>query len=150
MIDKFKETAKKLGELVSKKNAQYGDSFNKAGLILQVLYPDGVKPEQYTDMLCVTRIVDKLFRIANGQLEDSYEDIGGYGILGASRNPSPLAETKPTEPAHHHCLYCGRYCPEFADDGSRSMTAYNGSQRFCSYACLDALKSKVGAVKYIK
>jgi hypothetical protein len=48
------------------------------------LYPDGVKPEQYVDLLVTVRIVDKLFRIANRKDalgENPWQDIAGYGIL---------------------------------------------------------------------
>ena|SRR5882762_8748937 len=79
----FKQIAAELGELVTAKNKAYGDSFARSGEVLKIMYPNGVKPEQYADLLCLTRILDKMFRIANGQLEDSYEDLGGYSILGA-------------------------------------------------------------------
>jgi len=48
------------------------------------LYPNGVKPEQYVDLLVTVRIVDKLFRIANRKDalgENPWQDIAGYGIL---------------------------------------------------------------------
>jgi hypothetical protein len=48
------------------------------------LYPDGVKPEQYIDLLVTVRIVDKLFRIANKKDafgENPWQDIAGYGLL---------------------------------------------------------------------
>lgn len=75
----------KIGEMVEEKQAAYGDSFGKAGNILRELYPDGIRPEQYDDALCVVRIVDKLFRIAtdwDAFGESPYRDIAGYGILG--------------------------------------------------------------------
>ena len=78
----------KIGELVEEKQAAYGDSFGKAGNILRELYPDGIRPEQYDDALCIVRIVDKLFRIATDKDafgESPYRDIAGYGILGAFR-----------------------------------------------------------------
>ena len=72
---------------------QYGDSFNQAGEILATLYPEGVSPQQYVDLLSVARIVDKLFRIASSTPEERaewsespYRDIGGYGVLGAERD----------------------------------------------------------------
>ena len=81
-----------LGKLVDKKNEEYGDSFNQAGKVLEILYPDGIKPEQYTDVLSVVRLVDKLFRIASSTPaerqcwdESPYKDIGGYGLLGWRR-----------------------------------------------------------------
>lgn len=75
-----------IGRLVEEKQKQYGDSFHKAGAVLAILYPDGVKPAQYQDMLAVVRVVDKLFRVANGKQgdENPWRDVAGYGILGAS------------------------------------------------------------------
>jgi hypothetical protein len=75
--------AKEVGELVTKKQIQYGDSFGNAHHVLKVLYPDGVKPEQYKDFLTVTRVIDKLFRIANGDQggESAWSDICGYSLL---------------------------------------------------------------------
>jgi transcriptional regulator with XRE-family HTH domain len=81
---KYEALAKSIGALVDRKNKQYGDAFNRGGSILEVLYPDGVRPEQYRDMLGVIRVVDKLFRVANGKQgqEDPWQDIAGYGLLG--------------------------------------------------------------------
>jgi hypothetical protein len=75
-----------VGELCEEKNEAYGDSFAKAGDILEALYPNGVQPHQYTDMLGIIRVVDKLFRIATRKDafgESPWRDIAGYGILGA-------------------------------------------------------------------
>jgi hypothetical protein len=79
----YKEKASKIGELVDKKNAQYGDSFNKSGEFLKILYPEGIKPDQYKDALALVRIFDKQMRIANGNQgdENAYKDICGYGLL---------------------------------------------------------------------
>ena len=61
---KFEKIASEIGRLVEEKNLAYGSSFLKSEKILKILYPDGIKPDQYRDMLAITRIVDKLFRIA--------------------------------------------------------------------------------------
>ena len=74
-----------LGELLEEKNKSYGSAFSKSSEILEILFPTGVQPEQYTDLLLVTRILDKLFRIANDKSafnEEPWKDIAGYGILG--------------------------------------------------------------------
>ncbi len=76
--------AQTLGTLVSQKNEAYGDAFSQAGDVIRVLYPDGVRPEQYVDLLVTVRILDKLFRIANRKDafgESPWQDIAGYGIL---------------------------------------------------------------------
>lgn len=74
-----------LGELLIIKNEAYGDSAKKASDILRVLYPDGVKPDQYSDMLLVVRVLDKLSRVAHRKDalgENPWQDIAGYGMLG--------------------------------------------------------------------
>lgn len=84
----YSEIANEVGHLVENKNAAYGSSFDKAGDFLRLLYPNGVGPGQYTDMLCVVRIFDKLMRIATNKGafgENPYHDIIGYGLLGAHR-----------------------------------------------------------------
>ena len=84
---KFEKIGTDIGKLVDQKNAAYGSSFEKSEQILQVLYPDGIQPDQYTDMLAVVRIVDKLFRIATDKDafgESPFKDIAGYGILGVA------------------------------------------------------------------
>ena len=82
---KFEKIGTDIGKLVDQKNAAYGSSFEKSEHILKILYPDGINPDQYRNMLAVTRIVDKLFRIATDKDafgENPFKDIAGYGILG--------------------------------------------------------------------
>lgn len=83
-MGKYEALGKAIGALVDVKNAQYGDAFHKTGKILAILYPEGVTSEQYDDMLAVVRVLDKLFRVANGKQgnEDPFKDIAGYGLLG--------------------------------------------------------------------
>ena len=61
----YKEIASEIGSLVQEKNEAYGDSFGQACRILEVLYPEGINPSQYRDALAITRVIDKLFRLAN-------------------------------------------------------------------------------------
>lgn len=82
---KYEETAKQIGQLVDEKNEAYGDSFNKSREFLEILYPEGIKTEDYSDVLVLARIFDKMMRIANRKEafgEDPYRDIAGYGLLG--------------------------------------------------------------------
>jgi len=84
---KFETIGVEIGKLVDEKNAAYGSSFEKSEKILKILYPNGIQIEQYQDMLAITRIVDKLFRIATKKDafgESPFKDIAGYGILGAA------------------------------------------------------------------
>ena len=86
---KFEKIGTEIGKLVDEKNTAYGSAFEKSEEILKVLYPDGIEPKQYKDMLAVTRIVDKLFRIATKKDafgESPFKDIAGYGILGVAND----------------------------------------------------------------
>jgi len=82
-VGKYEKLGQQIGLLVDIKNQQYGD-FNSAGEVLATLYPYGVRPEQYKDILGVVRVIDKLRRIANGKQgnENPWGDIAGYGLLG--------------------------------------------------------------------
>lgn len=85
----YERIAIQIGKLVAEKQVAYGDAFGLSGEMFKILYPKGIKPDQYGDMLTVIRIVDKLFRIANKKDafgENPYSDIAGYGILGAARD----------------------------------------------------------------
>ena len=84
----YERVGVEIGRLVDEKNRAYGDSFNQSGKILEILYPEGVKPDQYQDMLATTRVIDKLFRIANNKGafgENPWKDIAGYALLKAER-----------------------------------------------------------------
>lgn len=85
----YEKIALEVAQMVAEKNVAYGNAFAKAGDFLALLYPDGIKPNQYQDMLMICRIFDKLMRIANKKDafdENPYKDIIGYGILGASED----------------------------------------------------------------
>ena len=85
MDNTYELLAKEIGSLVDQKNKAYGSSFAECHKILETLYPDGVKVEQYTDFLAVIRLIDKLFRIANKKdafSESPWNDIAGYALLG--------------------------------------------------------------------
>lgn len=85
----YVDIAESIGKLVQLKHQAYGDSFSKSKEIINILYPDGIKPENYQDALTIIRIIDKLFRIANKKTafgESPYRDIAGYAILGLSND----------------------------------------------------------------
>ncbi len=90
MIKKtYEQIGQQVGQLVDEKNAAYGSSFAESHKILSVLYPNGIKPEQYTDALAIIRVIDKLFRIANKKDafgETPWRDIAGYAILGIAND----------------------------------------------------------------
>lgn len=81
---KYERIALSIGQLVDEKNKAYGDAFNKSSEFLKVLYPNGVSPDQYGDMLAIVRVFDKLMRIATDKDalgENPWRDIAGYGVL---------------------------------------------------------------------
>ncbi len=81
---KYKDAGEVIGKLVDIKNKKYGDSFRKSGDILEILYPDGIQPDQYDDVLAIARLIDKMFRIATDRDalgESPWEDICGYALL---------------------------------------------------------------------
>lgn len=85
----FEALGAEIGRLVSEKSAAYGDSFGRSGDIMRILYPDGIRPEQYDDALAVIRVIDKLFRIATAKDafgESPWRDVCGYGLNGAARS----------------------------------------------------------------
>lgn len=89
-----------IGKLVKEKNVAYGDSFAHSGEILKLLYPNGVRPEQYTTVLALVRILDKIFRLATKpdyNSENSWADIAGYCILMLGYLESPISKEAPKE-----------------------------------------------------
>lgn len=83
----FAEIGAEIGALVDEKRKAYGSSFHKCGDFLRLLYPEGVKPEQYGDLLCLVRMFDKQMRIAtqkNAFGESAYRDLCGYALLGTT------------------------------------------------------------------
>ncbi len=92
---KYQEIGEDIGKLVQEKNEAYGDSFGQACRILEVLYPNGINPKQYRDALAITRVIDKLFRLANKKDafgESPWRDICGYSILGVANDESEKKE----------------------------------------------------------
>ena len=85
----YHQVANEIADLLEEKNKSYGSSFEKSQDILNVLYPNGISKEQFKDALVVTRIIDKLFRIANNKeafAEDPWKDIAGYALLMLGNN----------------------------------------------------------------
>lgn len=88
-LSPYFEAALDVAELVRDKQEAYGDSFGRSGKILEILYPDGVPVNKLHDALTITRIIDKIFRIANQKEafnESPYFDICGYALLALVRD----------------------------------------------------------------
>jgi len=85
----FSILGEEVGKLVYEKRLAYGDSFGRSGECLRQMFPEGIKPSQYDDLLTIARILDKLFRLANDPSafdENPYRDIVGYALLGMNRH----------------------------------------------------------------
>ena len=84
----YADLGREIGELVAAKQAQYGDSFGDCPKLLAILYPNGIRPDQYQDVLTVVRMLDKLKRIATrheSDTESPYVDLMGYALLAEAR-----------------------------------------------------------------
>ena len=85
----FASLAKEIAEIVAAKNVAYGNSFDVSGDFLRLLWPNGIQPNQYGDMLQLVRMFDKFKRIASGAPgEDPHADLVGYALLGLRRKRS--------------------------------------------------------------
>lgn len=82
---------RELGALCDAKHAAYGMSVGKkSAAFLSLLYPDGIKPENYADVGVLVRMFDKMMRIAtskNAFGENPYKDLAGYAILMSGGKP---------------------------------------------------------------
>ena len=86
--NKFMPLAKDIADLVEQKDKAYGSAFEITGKLIAILYPNGVQPSQYGSLLAITRILDKIVRIANNDGEDPmnenpFMDILGYSLLAS-------------------------------------------------------------------
>lgn len=97
---RLKGLASEIGQTLQVKNMQYGDSFSKAPEILKILFPNGVQPEMYDDLLTIVRMLDKLNRISagKGETEDPYKDLAGYAILAQVLHEERKEENKMAMP----------------------------------------------------
>jgi len=110
---RFEEIGKTIGALVEEKNEAYGDSFARSQEILKVLFPDGVQPNQYRDMLGMVRVIDKMFRIATDKDafgESPWKDITGYGILGTAGDEREKELTENRKGCKAGKKKCGKKC----------------------------------------
>jgi hypothetical protein len=82
----FTELGTEIGELVERKAEAYGESFARCGDYLRILFPDGIRPEQYSLAMLLARDFDKSMRAVNDPDafgESPFIDKAGYAILGA-------------------------------------------------------------------
>jgi len=89
---KYEALGRGVGALVDDKRRQYGDSAERVGRMMEVLYPNGVPRHAYGDALLIVRTLDKLCRIANRDEdnrdlggESPWTDVSGYALIGQGR-----------------------------------------------------------------
>lgn len=78
-------------ELVKAKSFEYGKVDKSISLILRDIFPDGIPPEKYEEVIFSIRILEKLFRILSVSIgddrkNDAFQDIVGYGLLGMAKD----------------------------------------------------------------
>lgn len=92
-----------VGRLVTAKQLQYGDSFGTAPKILRLLYPNGIQPDQYADLLTIVRILDKFKRLATNHVSDTenpWQDITGYSLLALHNQHTKINDPPPPGDQH--------------------------------------------------
>lgn len=95
-MSKLTQLARDLGELCESKRRAYGDSVGKSAEVLRILYPNGLKPDQYLDAITAARIVDKLSRKAQGNDphgESPYIDAAGHALVALAHHSVEVPET---------------------------------------------------------
>lgn len=89
MSERVRRAGHQLADLVAEKNLAYGSSFEKTEAFLRLLYPEGIRPDQYADLGLQFRVFDKQMRIATKKDafgESPWADVSGYGLLGAAKD----------------------------------------------------------------
>ena len=80
---------KNIGNLVTRKQKAYGNAFQKVTEMMMIMYPNGIHPSQYQDILTQVRMLDKHCRIAAAKEdlmnEDPWMDLAGYAINELAR-----------------------------------------------------------------
>lgn len=117
---KYTQAAVRVANLVREKNLAYGDSFGKSGAVMKLLYPSGVSLDQMDDFLTMTRVLDKMFRIANQKDafgENPWQDIMGYALLAITKDvdrenkkSDTVKHDKNTNTKHRCFGSCGKLC----------------------------------------
>lgn len=82
--DTYQRLGSEIGKLVDEKHAAYGNSFGSASAFLRLLFPQGVLPDRYEDLLYIVRIYDKIVRLVTNRDafgESPLQDICGYSLL---------------------------------------------------------------------
>jgi hypothetical protein len=89
----YEELGRAIGELVARKQREYGHASAVVAKMLECLYPDGVPTHAYADALLIVRTMDKLCRIATRDNsrkdkggESPWNDVAGYALIGLKQD----------------------------------------------------------------
>ena len=80
----FRAVAEEVAAEVEEKDRRYGRAVLRGVEVLKILYPEGVRPDQYADAFLTLRLFEKRSRIASAQdddLEDARRDSLGYCLV---------------------------------------------------------------------
>lgn len=153
-MGKYEDMGQKIGALTQLKNVAYGDSFEKCGELLKILFPDGIKPEQYRDALGVVRVIDKLFRLSNRKNafgESPWRDIAGYGILAAVADQEAVDDDAACPNTNDHAMMLARSKEADLDVGDDvKIIAVNHSWCGCTGRLTEIDASPISANYIIK
>ncbi len=97
LSSKYQAITDEIAQILEEKESYYGPVYEDIGIVLTTLLAKS-KSINVQELLAITRIVDKLFRIANSaELDahlDAWRDIAGYAILELSTlNKQKIAQT---------------------------------------------------------
>lgn len=93
----FIDIATDIAAEVTEKDKAYGSAFDKCENYLNILYPEGIRPEQYQVMLMLVRDFDKNMRIVNAPDafgESPFRDKIGYALLGERSRRRRIIQAK--------------------------------------------------------
>lgn len=76
----FEKIGQELGAFVDEKNKAYGSAFQQSATFLELLFPKGIPPEQFQNMILFIRMFDKLKRITTHR--DAFGEDPEMDLLG--------------------------------------------------------------------
>lgn len=77
----FKEKALEVAEMLERKSEEYDAPYDSDNDFLKIMYPNGVAPDKYADMVLCLRLYDTLKKLTKSGDTKYIEYIAGYGIL---------------------------------------------------------------------
>lgn len=80
----YEHEAQDIANLVLAKKQAYGEhSLEQVNDIIKILYPTGISSEDYSKVLIIVRLLDKVTRLVTAHhkdKEDAWKDIAGYAL----------------------------------------------------------------------